>query len=165
MQDVIKNVRLYEKLKTKSMKLKADIIYTKSCKKEKLIPTFAKVNLALKSGGFKIKKKIAKLVMETEIQGKQHHIRKIRKDIRSLAMSLKSTLGVFLFNTVTRQAEVAIRSRLLSIKKKHHKKINNLRNNKRNYNYNYQGLLKNIEHLPENTIGQIKTKLGRICEN
>ena len=82
-------------------------------------------------------------------------------------MSLKSTLGVFLFNTITRQAEVAIRSRLLSIKKKHHKKISNLRNNKRNYNYNYnyQGLLKNIEHLPENTIGQIKTKLGRICEN
>ena len=67
MQDVIKNVRLYEKLKTKSMKLKVDIIYTKSCKKEKLIPTFAKVNLAIKSGGFKIKKKIAKLVMETEM--------------------------------------------------------------------------------------------------
>ena len=126
-----------------------------------------KSKFSYKSGGFKIKKKIAKLVMETEIQGKQHHIRKIRKDIRSLAMSLKSTLGVFLFNTVTHQAEVAIRSRLLSIKKRHHKKINNLRNNKRNYNYNYnyQGLLKNIDHLPENTIGQIKTKLGRICEN
>ena len=149
------------------MKLKADIFYTKSCKKEKLIPTFAKVNLAIKSGDFKIKKKIAKLVMETEIQDKQHHIRKIRKNIRSLKMSLKSTLGVFLFNTVIHQAEVAIRSRLLSIKKRHHKKINKLRNNKRNYNYNYnyQGLLKNIEHLPENTIGQIKTKLGRICEN
>ena len=57
------------------MKLKADIIYTKSCKKEKLIPTFAKVNLALKSGGFKIKKKIAKLVMEAEIQDKQYLLR------------------------------------------------------------------------------------------
>ena len=56
--------------------------------------------------------------METETQDKQYHLRKIRKDIRSLAVSLKSTLVVILFNTVTHQAEVAIRSRLYSIKKK-----------------------------------------------
>ena len=111
------------------MKLKADILYTKSCKKEELIPTFAKVNLAIKSG-FKIKKKIAKLAMETETQDKQYPLRKIQKDIQSLAISLKSTLGVTLFSVVTHQVEVVIRSRLLSIKKKHHKKINNLRNNK-----------------------------------
>ena len=78
------------------MQLKADIIYIKSCKKEELIPTFAKINLAIKSGSFKIKKKIAKLVMKTETQNKQHHLRKIRKDIRSLMISLKSTLGVIL---------------------------------------------------------------------
>ena len=54
------------------MKLKADIIYIKSCKKEELIPAFAKVNLAIKSGGFKIKKKIAKSIIETEIQDKQY---------------------------------------------------------------------------------------------
>ena len=40
------------------MKLKADIIYIKSCKKEELIPTFGKVNLTINSGGFKIKKNI-----------------------------------------------------------------------------------------------------------
>ena len=51
------------------------MIYIKSCKKEELIPDFAKVNLALKSGGFKIKKKIAKLVMEAEIQDKQYLLR------------------------------------------------------------------------------------------
>ena len=48
------------------MKLKADMIYIKSCKKEELVFTFAKVNLAKKSGGFRIKKKIVKFVMETE---------------------------------------------------------------------------------------------------
>ena len=63
------------------MELKVDIIYITSCKKEELIPTLAKINLVIKSGGFKIKKKIAKLVMETEIQDKQYHLRKIRKDI------------------------------------------------------------------------------------
>ena len=63
------------------MELKVDIIYVTSCKKEELIPTLAKINLVIKSGGFKIKKKIAKLVMETEIQEKQYHLRKILKDI------------------------------------------------------------------------------------
>ena len=63
------------------MELKVDIIYITSCKKEELIPTLAKINLVIKSGGFKIKKKIAKLVMETEIQEKQYHLRKILKDI------------------------------------------------------------------------------------
>ena len=41
---------------------------------------------------------------------------------------------MILFNTTTHQVEVAIQSHLLSIKKRHQKKINNLRNNKRNYN-------------------------------
>ena len=49
-QDVIRNVRLYEKLKTKYMKINADIKYIKSCKKEELTPHFAKVNLALGGG-------------------------------------------------------------------------------------------------------------------
>ena len=115
-----------------------------------------------------------------------------------------------MFNTVTHQVKVAIRSHLLLIDKRHHKKINSLRNNKRNYNtvadtpqltrnaiHNfssyilprdeelalmsgldqhvpnylrsraiktefelfYQRLLKNIVHLPDITISQIKTKL------
>ena len=33
-RDVIRNVRLYEKLKTKYMKINADIKYMKACKKE-----------------------------------------------------------------------------------------------------------------------------------
>ena len=72
--------------------------------------------------------------METEIKYKQYHLRKIPKDIRSLAISLKSTFGIILFNMVTHQREVAIQSHLLSIKKRHIKNINYLRNNKRNYN-------------------------------
>ena len=111
---------------------------------------------------------------------------------------------------------MTIRSCLLSIKKRHHKKINNPRNNKRNYNtvadtpqltrntiHNfssyilprdeelalmsgldqhipnhlrsnaiktefelfYQRLLKNVVHLPEKAISEIRTKLWRTCKN
>ena len=35
------------------MKVEADIRFSKSCKKDNLIPTFAKVKLAIKSGCWK----------------------------------------------------------------------------------------------------------------
>ena len=49
------------------MKINADIKYIKSCKKEELTTPFAKVSLAPKSGTTRLKKKIAKLVMEVEL--------------------------------------------------------------------------------------------------
>ena len=54
-QDIIMIVRSYESLKTKLMKVRADIKFIKSCKNENLIPTFSKVNLAIKSDSRKLK--------------------------------------------------------------------------------------------------------------
>ena len=111
-QDIIKNMRFHEKLKTKLTKLITDIVYIKSCKKE---------------GGYKLKKKVAKLVMDTELQDKHYQIRKMRRETRSIAISLKSLLGLVLFNAVIHQVEVFIRSRLAAIKKSNEKKLFNLR--------------------------------------
>ena len=44
-----------------------------------------------------------------------------------MAICLKSSLGLILFNAVVHQVEVAIKSRLIGIKKKHEKKLFNLR--------------------------------------
>ena len=65
------------------MKIIADIKYIKSCRKEELTPRFAKVNLALKSGTARFKQKIAKLVMDTELQNKHLERKKTRKELRS----------------------------------------------------------------------------------
>ena len=108
-------------------KLKTDIVYIKSCKKENLIPSFAKVNLSIKSGGYKLKKKVAKLLMDTELQDKHYQIRKIRNEIRSIAISLKSSLGLILFKAVIYQVEVVRRSKLVAIRKRHEKKPFNFR--------------------------------------
>ena len=85
----IEKVRHYEKLKAKMTKLKMVIIYINSCKKEDLIPTFAKINLSIKSGSYKLKRKVAKLVMDTELEVKHYQIRKIQKEIRSIAISFR----------------------------------------------------------------------------
>ena len=65
------------------MKIIADIKYIKSCRKEELTPRFAKVNLALKSGTARLKQKIAKLVMDAELQNKHLERKKTRKELRS----------------------------------------------------------------------------------
>ena len=96
-----------------------DTICIKSCKKEDLIPTFAKVNLANKIAGYKLKKKVVKPVMVTELQDKHYQILKIRKELRSIAISLKSLLGLILLNAVIHQVEVLILSRLTAIKKRY----------------------------------------------
>ena len=100
-------------------KLITDIVCIKSCKKEDLIPTFAKVNLANKIAGYKLKKKVVKPVMVTELQDKHYQILKIRKELRSIAISLKSLRGLILLNAVIHQVEVLILSRLTAIKKRY----------------------------------------------
>ena len=101
------------------IKLITDIVCIKSCKKEDLISTFAKVNLANKIAAYKLKKKVVKPVMDTELQDKHYQILKIRKEIRSIAISSKSFLGLILLNAVIHQVEVLILSRLTAIKKRH----------------------------------------------
>ena len=49
-QNVLNVVRKYERLLAKFMKLQANIKFIKTCKKEYLVPKFANVKLATKSG-------------------------------------------------------------------------------------------------------------------
>ena len=56
--------------------------------------------------------------MDTKFQDKHYQIRKIQKKIRSIPISLKSSLGLILFNAAIH--------RLAAIKKRHEKKLFNL---------------------------------------
>ena len=67
----------------KYMRLTADITFIKLCKVEEIVPTFAKVNLSIKSGSRKLKLRIARLVMESEIQSKHLEKKKLKKELRS----------------------------------------------------------------------------------
>ena len=68
-------------VKTKNIKLQEDIKFVKPCKQENLIPTFANVKLAIKPGKTKLKKKITRLILETELQNKYFEKRKLKKDV------------------------------------------------------------------------------------
>ena len=58
-QVIIKNLLRYDKLKTKFMNTRTDISHIKPCKRKDLIPTYAKVSLLIKNGGYKLQNKIA----------------------------------------------------------------------------------------------------------
>ena len=102
------HVRSYESLMTKYMKVTADIKFIKLCKVEKIIPTFAKVNLSIKSGSRKLKLTIARLVMESEIQSKHLEKKKLKKELRLSCIQLKSVLGLFLYNALLHQVSFAV---------------------------------------------------------
>ena len=70
------------------MKVTADIKFIKLYKVEKTIPTFAKVNLSIKSGSRKLKLRIARLVMESEIQSKHLEKKKLKKELRLSCIQL-----------------------------------------------------------------------------
>ena len=68
-------------MQTKYMKMNTDIKFIKPWKKENLIPTIAKVNVSVKSRSYKLKRKITRLVMNTELKNKHIQKRKLKKEI------------------------------------------------------------------------------------
>ena len=92
------------------------------------MPTFANVKLAIKTGNTKLKKKIARLILETELQNKHFEKQKLKKDFREININLKSSQNVFLYNAVIHQVNIAIKSMVKSISRRHQKKLIKSRN-------------------------------------
>ena len=133
-QELIRTARKLEDLVNKYTKVQLDINFIKTCKKENLIPTFAKVNIAIKHGTQKLKTKIARAVMETEIQNKHIQKRKIKKAIRDTKIKLKSSLTLIIYNTLLHQINIAVKSKVKAITSRHTKKLINLRDKRSDYN-------------------------------
>ena len=121
----------------------------KLCKKEQLVPTFAKVIVSIRSGTYKLKRKISRLVMEMELQNKYREKRKLWKDIRSINVSLSTSLSVIVYNTLLNQINIAVKSRIKVIKLRHGKKLNNWKWKQETTNYvdeRKQSYLKHTVH-------------------
>ena len=126
-QAIITVIRSLEKTQRKFMKVSADIKYIKTCKKERLTPTFAKVNIWLKNASFKLKWKIATLIMETETQNKHSEKRKLKKELKQIRNILKKSLNLVILNAVFHQLNIALKSKFKVIENRHQKKLTNLR--------------------------------------
>ena len=110
---------LFDVLKAKYMKVQADTKFIKLCKQENLIPTFANIKLSLKHNNNKLKKRIPRIVIETEIQNK--------KEIREKCILLKSTLGIVVFNAFLHHLSNVIKRKQTATLLCHHKKLEKFR--------------------------------------
>ena len=110
------------------MKLNTDIMLLKSCKKENLIPTFAKVNYSIRSGCYKLKQKI---VMNTELQNKHSQIWKFKKETKKICTELKHTVSLLILNTCFHQINTAMKSKLKKITQRNETKLINLHRHQR----------------------------------
>ena len=90
--------------------------FVKTRKKERLIPTFANVKLAIKNGKHKPKSKLARLVMEMALQSK-----------RGVNIMLKSSLSVIFYNCLIHQINIASKSKLKAITKRYLRKLDKFR--------------------------------------
>ena len=144
-QDIIRKTRKLEDLITKHTKIQFGIKFMKTCKRDELIPTFAKVNVAIKHGTQKLKIKLARVVMETEIQNKHDQKRKIKKQIRDIKINLKSSLALIFYHTLLHQINIAVKSKVKAITTRHTKKLINLRNKQSTYDNrdNHTSFIKN----------------------
>ena len=90
-------IRKIKDQRTRLMKTKADIQFIKTCKRENITPTFAKVKLSIKNGNRKLQSRITKLVMQTELQAKHRTKKKITREIKLLNNQLKRTVNIIIF--------------------------------------------------------------------
>ena len=65
--------------------------------------------------------------MENELERKNQEKRKLRKEIRSISIQLKSSLTVLIYSALLRKISDIIRSKQKAVTMRHEKKLINLR--------------------------------------
>ena len=126
-KDINNIIRSFETLKTRYQKVVLDLKLIKTCKKEELIPKFANVRLSVKYGSAKLKKRISRIIMESEIQVKHQEKKKLKQEIKARSTQLKIALLMLVYTTLLHRINIAAKSRIKSIAKRHEKKLSKFR--------------------------------------
>ena len=85
------------------------------------------MNISLENASFKLKWKIATLIMKTEMQNKHSEKRKLKKELKQICNTLKRSLNLVILNAVFHQLNIALKSKFKVIANRHQKKLTNLR--------------------------------------
>ena len=101
----------------------SDIKSIKICKRGGLIPTFANVRLSIKQQNLKLKRCVSRIFMENELQTKHREKHNLKKDIKGISYQLRRLLPTLVYTTVLHQINLAIRSEVKSIVKRHEPKV------------------------------------------
>ena len=90
--ETVRLCRQLERSSIKYSKVTKDLDFLRTCKKENLIPTFAKPKLSI-SADMKLRLKISKLIIKTELYNKHGIKKQLRKSIEEVTKNLKLKLS------------------------------------------------------------------------
>ena len=144
--NTLRAVRNYERLLKRQAKLKCDLRFLLTCKKENLTPNFARPKFSIKTTT-KIAKKIGRTILEHEIGNKHQTKNKIKEQILSSSNHLKSALSFLEYKAIQYRLRSNVSKRIKKWKALQSKKLENLRKKEtRNKDAQETNRLPNIVH-------------------
>ena len=99
----------------------------RTCKREEFIPTFPNVRLSVKHGSAKPKKRISRIIMESEMQVQYQEKKKLKQEIEAFSTQLRIALPTLVYATLLQWINVSVKSRIKLIAKHHERKMSKFR--------------------------------------
>ena len=97
--ETLRNSRKLEKLCLRLEKINCDLKFLLQCKRNNVIPRFAKPKLSIYAS-YKIKQKIARTIIETEITNKHQQKKKLKRELKELSSKLRGKLRFVSFQSL-----------------------------------------------------------------
>ena len=85
-----------ERTRIKIKKLKCDIKFLLTCKRNKLVPTFAKPKIAIRIKR-EVRRRIANTIIEAELVNKHNKLKELNKVDKQNVFKLRNTVGFVTF--------------------------------------------------------------------
>ena len=141
----VRQWRSFERLNYRYDKLRCDLRFLLTCKKEKLVPVFAQPKISIKADQ-KLKNDIARLIIKTEINNKHIAKKNLKAELRKTSDELKGSSSFVLFYAMKYRIRRNVANKKLGWIKKQSDKLSRLRNNDNNsgnFNVNFNNNIDN----------------------
>ena len=123
----LRQCRAFERLNLRYKKVQQDLKFVLTCKKENLLPTFAKPKFGIKSD-HKLRGDVGKLIIKTELKNKHRLKNKLKKELIKQSSELKNATSFILYHALQYKIGIVVASRQEKWKSTHSKKLLSLRN-------------------------------------
>ena len=117
--------RKNEQRRLKMEKIKQDIKFLQTCKRNNLSPTFVKPKYAVKLN-LKTRKRITKMIIESELTNKHKELTELQRRVKLDLAELQSTLGFISYCSLNKAINNRINRKRLAWKTTHNKKLKKL---------------------------------------
>ena len=99
-----------------------------------MIPTFANIRLTTNGNNIKLKGRIARIILEDELQHKNRQKKRLHSEIKKISIQLRLSLNLLVYSALLHKTNIAIKSRSIAVSFKHEKKLMNLRKKQQEHN-------------------------------